>query len=48
MESNGDYKQFTISAHNRSAVPIMAVVPYGNQQDPTSKQQTKNGFVIAT
>jgi hypothetical protein len=26
----------------------MAVVPYGNHQDPTSKQQTKSGFVIAS
>jgi hypothetical protein len=47
MESNGDYKQFTISAHNKQSVPITAVIPYGNNGDQTSKHH-KSGFVVAS
>jgi hypothetical protein len=51
MEGNGDFKQFTISASNRNAVPICSVIPYtmgGGEAGAKPGVNQKTGFIIAT
>jgi hypothetical protein len=51
MESNGDFKQFTISAQNRNPVPICSVIPYtmgGGEAGSKPGANQKTGFIIAT
>ena len=57
LEQNGDFKQFTISAHGKSPITITAVVPFVMQgeggQGGAGKSQpvnsnAKTGFIIAS